>query len=88
VVRHRFGFDSEWVFDHDDGARLADQARLAPELLIHRAAAFERGVDADDIKRRLARGDWQVIRRGVYARSLSFAALTAQEQHCLRVPPP
>lgn len=69
------------MFDDDD----AHPPGLAPDLLIHRAALFERGVDADDIKRRLARGDWQSIRRGVYARSSAFSALDAQEQHRLRV---
>lgn len=79
-------FDSRGVFDFDGhDAAPAGATGPAPDLLIHRAAVFERGVDADDVKRRLARGEWQVIRRGVYARTSAFAALAAEDQHRLRI---
>lgn len=80
-----FGFNSKEMFEEDDAGHVADRAGPTPNLLIHRAVAFERGVDADDIKRRVARGDWQILRRGAYARSSAFAALPAPEQHRLRV---
>lgn len=70
---------------HDDSAPETDMPGLAPDLLIRRAALVDRGVDADDIRRRLSRGEWQLIHRGVYARTVDFQALTRQEQHRLRI---
>jgi hypothetical protein len=75
------------VYDYSDAFdRIeARPAEAEPDLLIRRAEAFDRGLDADDIKRRLARGDWLLIRRGVYVRAPAVTALTPQQQHRLRI---
>lgn len=59
------------MFDYSDAGSPDDPrpAEAEPELgqpvLIHRADALARGLNVDDVKRRLARGEWQVVRRGV-----------------------
>ncbi|WP_420120447.1 hypothetical protein [Nakamurella sp.] len=55
------------------------------DLLIARPDAFARGLNGDDIKRRLARGEWRSIRRGVYARTAMVAGLSPEELHRLRI---
>lgn len=81
------------VYD-SDGALDAEHAwppgaqpepELEPDLLLRRADVLGRGIDADDIKRRLARHEWQVVRRGVYARTSAVDALTAMQLHRLRI---
>lgn len=71
--------------DDDPATRAIRSLGPARDPLIRRADAFARGVDADDIRRRLARGEWLLVRRGVYVRSIDFAGLTRREQHCLRI---
>jgi hypothetical protein len=79
------------VFDHSDANEADDswpgepEPALDPRVLIHRAEAFDRGLSIDDIKRRLVRGDWQLVRRGVYARSSALAGLTPDRLHRLRI---
>ena len=58
---------------------------LEPDLLIDRAVALGRGLDADDIKRRLARSEWLIVRRGVYARTSDVADLNPLQFHRLRI---
>lgn len=79
------------MFDHSD-ARDADWPEpagsapaLRPTALIHRTEAFNRGLNVDDIKRRLARGDWQIVRRGVYARTSTIVGLAPDELHRLHL---
>lgn len=79
------------MFDYSDAGSPdhAGPAEAEPEVsqpvLIHRADAFARGLNVDDVKRRLARGEWQVVRRGVYARSPEIASLTPDQLHRLRI---
>lgn len=58
---------------------------MPDDLLITRPAAFARGLNGDDIKRRVARGDWRVVRRGLYVSAESVADLTPEKVHRLRV---
>lgn len=54
-------------------------------VLIVRPEAFARGLNGDDIKRRLARGEWRAIRRGVYARAAAVVDLSPTALHRLRI---
>lgn len=63
----------------------AESVGPAVQLLIRRAAAFDSGVAADDVRRRLDRGEWLLLRPGVYVRAADFAALDRREQHRLRI---
>ncbi|TKV60475.1 hypothetical protein FDO65_01845 [Nakamurella flava] len=58
---------------------------MPDDLLITRPAAFARGLNGDDIRRRVARGEWRVVRRGLYVRSASVAGFSPEEIHRLRV---
>lgn len=58
---------------------------MSGDLLISRPAAFARGLNGDDIRRRVARGDWRIVRRGIYVRSASVADLAPEQLHRLRV---
>lgn len=62
-------YDADDAFDSERAWPPGSQPNpeLEPDLLIHRADVLGRGLDADDIKRRLARGEWLVVRRGIYA---------------------
>lgn len=58
---------------------------MSDDLLILRSTAVARGLNADDIRRRIARGDWRVVRRGIYSRTSSVAYLGPTDSHRLLV---
>ena len=80
-------FDYSGSFDSYHSWRAEAEADLEYErdLLILRAEAFDRGLNVDDIKRRLAGGKWKAIRRGVYVPAPAVADLTPEQLHCLRI---
>ena len=78
-------FDHSAALDADGSEPAKPESALRRTTLIHRTEAFDRGLNVDDIKRRLARGDWQIVRRGVYARSPMIAGLTPGERHRLHI---
>ena len=61
------------------------EPELGQPVLTHRADGLARGLNVDDVQRRLAHGEWQVVRRGVYARSPEIASLTPDQLHRLRI---
>ncbi len=66
--------------EHEPAAGTPDCAPAVPAgALILREEAFARGVNADDIRRRLERGQWIALRPGAYLRSSTDRALTARE---------
>lgn len=60
---------------------------LAPSrsALIARQDAFDKGFSADDIKRRVARREWIVVRPGTYLQAAELPALRAEERHLLQI---
>ncbi len=64
-----------------------DQSAAAVPVgaLILRDEALRRGVNAEDVKRRLERGQWIALRPGVYLRSSTYRAMSQRQQHLLRI---
>jgi hypothetical protein len=53
--------------------------------LAHRADLLDRGVSADEIKRRLARGELTPLRRGIYVPTVDLRSLSSRQCHVLQV---
>lgn len=56
-----------------------------PAPLIRRAEILADGADPDDIKRRLARGEWTRVRRGIYVSAEDLSQLSARERRLLDI---
>jgi hypothetical protein len=56
-----------------------------PAPLIRRSDLVDGGADPDDIKRRLARGEWTRVRRGIYVPTDDLRHLTPRERHLLAI---
>ena len=54
-----------------------------PAPLIRRSALLADGADPDDIRRRLARGEWTRIRRGIYVPTDDLRQLSHRQRHLL-----
>lgn len=54
-----------------------------PPPLIRRAALLADGADPDDVKRRLARGEWTRVRRGIYVPTDDLRQLSARQRRLL-----
>lgn len=53
--------------------------------LIARRDAFDKGFSADDIKRRIARREWIVVRPGTYLQAARLPSLSPLQRHLLQV---
>lgn len=60
-------------------------ARWWPVTLIERAALLADGADPDDIKRRLARGEWTRVRRGIYVPTDDLGQLSGRQRRLLEL---
>ncbi len=76
----------------DDGARPRETrefdeapSRTTRSALILRQDAFDKGFNADDIKRKIARGEWTVLRPGAYLQAAEYPPLTAAQRHLLQI---
>lgn len=56
-----------------------------PAPLIRRARLLADGADPDDIKRRLARGEWTRVRRGIYVPTDALRQLSARQRRLLEL---
>ena len=77
------------MFD-DAGAPLpADIEMSAPATirsrLIHRPDALSNGLNSDDIRRKVARGEWQIVRPGVYLPVSQLPSITARQRHLMQI---
>ncbi len=74
----------------DDTAANADRSRrIEPETarsgLIARQEAFAKGFNADDIKRRVSRHEWTVVRPGAYLQASELPSLAPTQRHLLQI---
>jgi len=59
--------------------------RTTRSALILRREAFDKGFNADDIKRKLARGDWILLRPGAYLQTAGSPSPPSERCHLLQI---